>query len=136
MSEFRFRRGERLKSHQEISRLFGRGSQSIGKYPLRLVWREMSKRRSLYPVQFALSVPKKRFKRAVVRNRLRRRIREAWRLHKHELYARLPDDAPQLAWMVIYVGREEHDYDRIARSMRKLITQFSESYQAGSTSFK
>jgi ribonuclease P protein component len=133
MSEFRLRRGERLKSHKEIGLLFGRESQSFGKYPLRLVWREVSERRSEFPIQFALSVPKKRFKHAVDRNRLRRRIREAYRLHKHELYAKLPAEAPQLAWMVIYIGREEQDYASIARSMRKLMERFIRDYRPGLT---
>ena len=129
MQRFRFHKGERLKSHKEIGQLFGRSSQSFGKYPLRLVWREMGERRSAFPVQLALSVPKKRFKHAVDRNRLRRRIREAYRLHKQELYEHLPEDAPQLAWMIIYVGKEEHDYASIARSMRKLIQRFVQDYQ-------
>lgn len=133
MSEFRLRRGERLKSYKEIGRLFRRGSHSFGKYPLRLVWREVSERRSAFPVQFALSVPKKRFRRAVDRNRLRRRIREAYRLHKHELYAKLPAEAPQLAWMIIYTGKEEQDFATIARSMHKLIERFVRDYQPGST---
>lgn len=128
MPAYTFQRGERLKSRKEIERLFGRGSASVAKYPLRLVWREMNERRSDFPVQFTLSVPKKRFKKAAHRNRLRRRIREAYRLQKHHIYATLPKDAEQLAWMVIYVGKEEHDFRKINRSMEQLIQRFLRQY--------
>lgn len=89
----------------------------------------MEERRSEFPVQFGLSVPKRRFKRAVVRNRLRRRIREAYRLHKHQLHDALADDDRQLAWMVLYVGKEEHDFAQIDAAMRQMIHRFIRAYR-------
>ena len=124
MSKQSFKRGERLKSRKEIGRLFGREGQSFGQYPLRLVWREMDEARSDFQIQFTVSVPKKRFKKAVQRNRLRRRIREAYRLNKQWLLDRLPPTTTQLAWMVLYVGKEEADFDEINQQMRVIMQRF------------
>ena len=124
MPDQTFQRGERLKSRTEIGRLFGRQGQSFAKYPLRLLWLPMEEPRSTFPVQFTVSVPKRRFKRAVLRNRLRRRIREAYRLHKHELYERLGPGHPQYAWLILYVGQEELDMATIEAAMRKVIQRF------------
>lgn len=124
MSKHTFKRGERLKSRKEIGRLFSREGQSFGQYPLRLVWREMDEARSDFPIQFTVSVPKRRFKKAVQRNRLRRRIREAYRLNKQGLLDRLPPETAPLAWMILYVGKEEADFAEINQQMRVIMQRF------------
>lgn len=135
--DFRFRRTERLKSEKVISSLFKKG-HSFSCYPLRLVYTEMpplSKSDDLQgfsPIQFSLSVSKKKFKRAVDRNLLRRRIREAYRLHKHELYLFLAQNEllkeKQFAFMVIYTAKESLPYADIQKGIRKMIAKFKSSY--------
>jgi len=122
-----FKQGERLKSRKLIGRLFGEG-HSFGAYPLRLVWLELDNAYSDFPVQFTVSVPKRRYKLAVTRNRLKRRVREAWRLRKTELYPQLPPEKAQLAFMVIYTGKEEFTYQEIDRAMQKMIRKFTKQY--------
>lgn len=115
-----FPRREHLKRRKEIERLFGRQGESFAQFPLRLVWRRLDTPVAGVVVQFGQSVPKRRFKRAVVRNLLRRRIREAYRQHKHEL-----DDLPgTYAWMVLYTGPELLPYAEIERAMRRMIARF------------
>ncbi|MEL7427964.1 MAG: ribonuclease P protein component [Bacteroidota bacterium] len=129
MAQFRFQVGEKLKSRKEIERLFQAGSQACIQYPLRLVWRPMEKRRSEFPVQMTVSVSKKRFKKAVDRNRIKRLVREAYRLQKPQLYERLGAPENQLAWMIIYIGKEMPEYRRIEKSMRKLQGKFFRQYE-------
>jgi ribonuclease P protein component len=84
----------------------------------------------LSPIEFALSVPKKTFKRAVDRNILRRRIREAYRLNKIELYKFLKDNKlhghKRFAFMVLYTAKEELPYSEIEKGIKKMIRKFKE----------
>lgn len=134
MKDFRFQRGERLKSRKEIERLFEPGSsKALVQYPLRLVWRPMEEERTSFPVQFTVSVSKRRFKLAVTRNRVKRLVREAYRLHKHELYDGLPTEAPPMAWMIIFIGKEVPEYRKVDKAMRKLIAKFLRQNHSATT---
>ncbi|MCB0572442.1 MAG: ribonuclease P protein component, partial [Phaeodactylibacter sp.] len=73
MPQYTFDRGERLKSRKVIGQLFKDG-KSFAQYPLRLVYLPVPERRSTFPVQFTVSVPKKKFPSAVHRNRIRRQV--------------------------------------------------------------
>lgn len=72
-----------------------------------------------FPVQFTVSVPKKKFKKAVDRNRLRRQIREAYRLHKQLVYTALQSKPTRYALMVIYVAKEGLPYAEIESNMNR-----------------
>ncbi|MBL7814008.1 MAG: ribonuclease P protein component [Saprospiraceae bacterium] len=132
---FHFRRNERLKSEKIISLLFKKG-RSFSCYPLRLVYTQidpLSISQHLAesaPIQFSLSVSKKKFKHAVDRNLLRRRIREAYRLQKHELYAFMQENAKlaekKYAFMVIYTAQESLSYLDIEKGIRKMIAKFKQ----------
>lgn len=91
-------------------------------FPLRLVFIKLDEPQR-FPVQFGVSVGKKRFKRAPDRNRLKRQIRESYRRQKHVVWSKLCEDEAY-AWMVIYVGSEKVPYAKIRRSMRKLMDRF------------
>ena len=81
-----FRKQERIVSTRLIEMLFGKGdSQSLSAYPLRVVYLQTARQEKCAPIQILISVPKKRFKHAVDRNRVKRRIREAYRHHKQIL---------------------------------------------------
>ena len=140
---FRFNRTERLKSEKVISQLFKKG-QSFSCYPLRLVYLEkapfppdsetpLSKSAHLSDfstIQISFTVPKKNFKHAVDRNVLRRRVREAYRLQKHELYLFLQNNPTfsekQFAFMVIYTAKESMPYAEIQKGIRKMISKFKQ----------
>ena len=75
-----FKKEERIVSNLLIETLFEKGnSQSLSAYPLRAVYLRTEHRKGCAPVQLLISVPKKKFKHAVDRNRVKRQIREAYR---------------------------------------------------------
>ena len=83
---------ERMVSLKLIDTLFGGGcSQSMAAFPLRAVYIKKERAQGEAPVQILVSVPKKRFKHAVDRNRVKRQVREAFRQHKELLYEALAE---------------------------------------------
>lgn len=128
MSDFTFHKGERLKSTKVIARLFKEGHSFVA-YPLRVVYLPLDSPQD-FSARFALSVSKRNFSKAVQRNPLRRRIREAYRLHKHQLYQILERRNLQIAVMYIYIAKEPLPYQEIERgikkSFKKLDRQISE----------
>ncbi len=86
---FRFPKAEKLYGNIPIDDLFTHGT-SFSRYPLRVTYLEKEKcREGEAALRMMVSVGKKRFKRAVKRNRVKRQIREAYRLKKRELEAAL-----------------------------------------------
>ena len=92
-TRFTFRKQERMVSLKLIESLFGGGcSQSVAAFPLRAVYMLTERQTGDAPVQLLISVPKKRFKHAVDRNRVKRQIREAFRQHKDLLWQNVPEE--------------------------------------------
>jgi ribonuclease P protein component len=93
--------------------------KSFVSYPVRFVWVKMEAPLSDFPLQMALTVPKRSFPKAVDRNRLRRRIREAYRLNKHSIYQKLDLPEEQYGVMLIYIARETLDFHQIEEGVKK-----------------
>lgn len=85
-------------------------------FPFRIVWIE-SDLPGDFPVQVLFSVPKKKFKSAVQRNRIKRRMREAYRKNKHLLYQHLSKTEKKLALGFIYTSPAESDYHEIEQKI-------------------
>ena len=103
--------------------MFNREGASLAAYPLRLIWLE-AELDSDYPAQFALSVPKRAFPKAAHRNRIRRRLREAYRLNKHTLYDFINEQEKQYALMVLYTAKQTVPFREIDKKMKVAIRQF------------
>lgn len=123
MGLYAFHKEERLKSEKTIGQLFKIGA-SFGQYPLRLVYLALEEKQDAYPVKVAFSVPKKKFPKAVQRNRLKRLMREAWRLNKNRLYREMKKQSGAYAFMILYTGKEEASFVEIEKNMRNIIRRF------------
>lgn len=71
------------------------------------------------PVQTAFAVPKRSFRHAYMRNRLKRRMREAYRLHKHDLISSVEAQESRLAIFIKLNGRRELPYPPIEAGIKK-----------------
>ena len=122
-----FTKEERLCSKRKIDSLFHGGSSFIV-YPFRVVYLVGQSVESPYPVQVILSVSKRRFKRAHDRNRIKRLMREVYRLQKNEL---LYDDVNKLCLNLVlaiqYVGKEELSFELLYAKMSKTLKQLSDA---------
>jgi len=123
LSSQQFKREERLKSRKAIGFLFQKG-KSFGQYPLRLIYAPKEYRQGEAPVQFTVSVPKRKFPKAVHRNRIRRQVKESWRLNKHRLYKKMEKEDSQYAFMLLYTAREPLPYRQIEGAMKGIIHRF------------
>ncbi|WP_435414243.1 ribonuclease P protein component [Polaribacter aestuariivivens] len=112
---------ERLKSKKLIEKLYAEG-KSVKAYPLRMMYIQ-TEHTSDFPAQVGVSVPKRNFKLAVDRNRIKRLMRESYRLQKSIVYNNL--DAPYV-FMISYLGKEEMMYEEIYSKMEKLLTLFTD----------
>jgi ribonuclease P protein component len=111
---------ERLKSKTLIGKLYKEG-KSVKTFPLRLVYIQ-TEHTSKYPAQVGVSVPKRNFKKAVDRNRLKRLLRETYRKQKQVVYNTI--DKPYV-YMISYIGKEEFTYAEIELKMEKLLKAFT-----------
>ncbi|MDZ7738216.1 MAG: ribonuclease P protein component [Bacteroidales bacterium] len=114
---------EKLCSPEVISLLFENG-YSFHSEPFRIVWMQNVDQQP-FPALSAISVGKKSIKRAVDRNRTKRRIREAWRIKKAILYKQLADLDMQILLMIIYTGKRVPDYSYIEEKTQVLLNNFS-----------
>jgi len=96
---------ERLQLRKQIETLF-RCGEAFSVFPLRIIYSLLPVASELEsPVRVGFSIPKKKVKKAVHRNRIRRLLKEAWRLHKHDLYAAIPP-GKQLHVFLVFTGTE------------------------------
>lgn len=114
-----FKKNERLCYVKKIDELFRRdnpANNSFLVYPLKVIFQ---KNENVTLPQVLISVPKRRFKRAVDRNLLKRRIREAYRLNK----GLLPELPPENI-VFVYVANEILDFITLEKAMKKCLGRF------------
>ena len=120
-----FPKREHIVSTRLIEQLFGSGSTSMAAYPLRAVFRMVERSQTDVPVQVLISVPKKRFKHAVDRNRVKRQVREAYRHNKQPLVDAVPTDKSLLLCFV-WVGDCLAPSSIVSNRIEKLLTRVAE----------
>ena len=100
---YTFKKEERLCSTKLLDKLFHSGSSFL-LYPFRVTWIPTTEQDAL--VQVVIQVSKRRYKRAVDRNLIKRRIRELYRIHKaSHLYHVILAERP-ICLGISYIGKE------------------------------
>jgi len=124
-----YNRQEKLKSRKLIEQVFSQG-KAINAHPLRLIYL-LQKEKMDAPLKVGVTVSSRNFKKAVDRNRIKRLLREAYRLNKTELQAHAVNTAQQIAVFIIYTDRSLPDFELINEKtkliLNKLIKATSET---------
>lgn len=97
-------KSERLNRKKIIDKMFAGGAHSFSVFPIRVVYLPVEELEE--PASILVSVSKRRFKRAVKRNRVKRQIREAYRLHKQVLWDVLVAKNQKIGIAFIYLSDE------------------------------
>ena len=82
------------------------------------------------PCQVMIVAPKRKFKHAVDRNRVRRLTRECYRLRKHSLYAFLESHGISIVFSMVYIHNEIMSYDQLGHKMDKLLSAMEKEITA------
>ncbi len=121
---FTLRANERLKLRKQIETLFLKG-EAFSFFPIKIIYRlcELPAGIAEPNVLVGFSVPKRKIKNAVNRNRVRRILREAWRLNKHHLYKIIPP-GQQLHCFLIYTDDKPIRLKTAQYAVAKLTERF------------
>lgn len=125
-------KSERLDKKKLIEKLFGGGARSFSLFPLRVVYLALDNVQDEHAA-ILVSVSKRRFKRAVKRNRVKRQIREAYRLNKQPLLQTLKEHNLHIAIAFIYLSDELTDSSLITERMKTALSRISEQLSAQSS---
>ena len=115
-----FPKVEKLCSTKSIDRLFASGESFIA-YPLRVVFYLEAAEEGKSPACMMVSVSKKKFKRAVKRNRVKRLVREAYRLNKYDFIQLLENRGKRIDIAFLYLKNELPDYAEIEKAIKKAV---------------
>ena len=127
MPDYRFAKSERLSGERQIERLFRDGTGGMA-WPVRYLFVADGPQEGGVPaadgspaVSVLISVSKRNHKHAVDRNRLKRRMREAYRLNKSALTEIATEKGARVHLALIYASKEISDYQTIEHAVRKIL---------------
>lgn len=126
---YTFKKEERVTGNKRISTLFACG-RSFLVYPFRVVFYEYEGIASA-PVSVLISIPKKRLKRATARNRMKRLVREAYRINKGLLLSHLLTENHRVDIAFVYVKDEISGYDKVEKSVCSSLREIADNLKDG-----
>lgn len=120
LRKYTYGKKEKLKSRKLIGEIFESGS-SFYSYPLRVFYKKVEDLDS--DIQLGVSVSKRNFKLAVDRNRIKRLMREAYRLEKFSFSSKT---GTKVVAMFVYTQRKELGLEELRKSFKKALGKLSE----------
>ena len=114
---------QKIKSRKLITEVFAHG-KSFPVFPLRVTY--LLKPSAETPgIQIGVTASKKNFKKAVDRNRIKRLLREAYRLQKNDLLAKVEQSGLQCSVFFLFTGKEIASFPDIKAAMSKTLDQLN-----------
>jgi ribonuclease P protein component len=124
MKQYGFSKQERLCKRDDFQTVLTKG-KSVYSFPFRCVylWEESP----TFSARIAISVSRKRFKHAVDRNRVKRLVRESYRLNKHTLYHHFANEHKNLNMLIVYTDTKIFSFASTQKKFVNLIKKLIES---------
>ena len=113
-----------MKSAKVIQQLF-KEEKSLTNFPIRVIYLETIQGSS--PLEAGFTVNKKNFKKAVDRNRVKRLMRESYRIQKNDLKNELIQSNKNLALFFIYTGKELPDHKLIFEKTGNVLSRIEKT---------
>ena len=115
-----FGKNERLKSSLAIQNLLKNG-KTMSIFPLKIYWDLSTDPHQKYPARMAVSVPRRKIRKAVDRNRMKRLLRESYRQNKNIIYEPLCEKGLAIALVILFLQDELLSFDLLNPVMRQLL---------------
>lgn len=122
-----FKKEERLNNKKVIEYLFTNGSTFFS-HPFKVVWCE-HKTNTQYPASILISISKYNFRKAVVRNRLKRQCREIYRKNKNQLYGFLETKGVNCVFALIYSAKDNLSYTELEKKIILILQRLQLEYE-------
>jgi len=128
MSTETLSKGERLNAKKQIEDLF-RSSNAYGKNPFRIIWKVKDVEDEISGVKILVAVPKRKVKKAVQRNRIKRMVREVYRRNKKEINTFIKNKNKECHMGILFVGNPMTTFDSIEKCISDLLKRFPLEYE-------
>jgi ribonuclease P protein component len=125
-----FKRNERLHGKKNIQHLFSQG-KSYFIHPIKIYYTEREHNNDV-PLRVLIAVSKKTIRKAVRRNLLKRRMREAYRRNKADFYKFLTLKQKQYDLGLVYIGKDLEPYRVIEKKIIQALERLIADYQSKS----
>jgi len=122
-----FRKAERLTGRKAIELLVASG-KNIVIPPFKLMWLPIDLPTD-FPAQIAFSVPKRNFKKAVDRNRMKRLMRESFRRNKSDIYTLIAERKIKCALLLNYTGKMQLTYSETEEKITQILKRLAKDLQ-------
>lgn len=118
-------KSERISRKLVVDSLFNGENKSLVAYPLRVVYALLPKDDE--EASILVSVPKKKFHHAVDRNRMKRQVRESYRMNKDVIMKKMAGRDEMLAMAFVCIADQPCESEQVKRSVMKLLHKIAET---------
>jgi len=118
-------KAERLTGKDKLDYLYHNGNV-MTEFPVKVLWVYREDDDISIPIKVVFSVPKRRFKSAVKRNRIKRLMKDCYRQNKHELQKQIIINNQPIAIFIMYLGKEMPTYKSISDKIIVLLERLNE----------